>query len=429
MSEENDAARLAAWLENPGSDPPPDLDPEVAGVIYTLSPRRAPAPRVSLDDILSGVQEGPFAAPAPRKDQIRTLATPPEKAAVVRPPIRRLPRWTVPVATIGAALAALAIIFPSSLNLQKDAQEPILAPMPEMAATAPARPSKTADTASVPEAKAAAPTAMVPAVPTAAPVAAPAAPAPAISAKAAPPAPSMAAGAAEADNERAKADVSQGAIPAELAASEAPAGMADAPKTTVDMPQAEPAAAPPPAMDERQTQREEEGAEMDDMVIAEAVSKSKKESDRSIRTPAAPATAARAPTAAYDSNANVVWPLDYSANWYSSYADIVPAYTAALNLEQQGQWAQAAVAWRALMRDARSTVAQDAAFRCANAWWQDGQVATALSVVDEGLRRSSANTAFRARLFALKAQLLDTQGRSKEAEAARKEAIQLNLGR
>jgi len=419
MSEENDAKRLAAWLENPGSDPPPDLDPEVAGVIFTLSPRRAPAPRVRLDDILAGVQEGPFAAPAPRKDQIRTLATPPEKVATARPPSRRWPRWTIPAATIGAALAALAIIFPSSLNLQKNAQEPILAPMPEMAATAPARPSKTTDTASpaVPEAKAPTATAVVPATPAMAPTITSAkAPAPPP-----PPAPSMASGAAVADNDRAKADVSQGAIPAEFAASEAQ-------KTTADMPQAEPASAP--AMDESQAQREEEGAEMDDMVIAEAASKSKKESERSLRPPAAPAApTARAPTAAYDSNATVVWPLDYSANWYSSYADIVPAYTAALSLEQQGQWAQAAVAWRALMRDARSNVAQDAAFRCANAWWQDGQVATALSVVDEGLRRSSANTAFRARLFALKAQLLDTQGRGKEAEAARKEAIQLNLGR
>lgn len=429
MSEENDAERLAAWLENPGSDPPPDLDPEVAGVIYTLSPRRAPAPRVRLDDILASVQEGPFTAPTPRKDQIRTLATPPEKAAIARSSSRRLPRWTLPVATIGAALAALAIIFPTSLNLQKDAQEPILAPMPEMAATAPARQAKTADTAPppmVPEAKAvaakeAAPPAAAPAMaPAMAPVAAPAASPPPL------PTQSVASGGAMTDNEGSKSDISQSKAPAGFAASEAPppTEVVNAQKTTVDMPQAEPASAP--AMDETQAVREEEGAEMDDMVIAEAASKSKKESERNLRPPAAPA--ARAPTAA-DSNANVVWPLDYSANWYSSYADIVPAYTAALSLEQQGQWAQAAVAWRVLMRDARSNVAQDAAFRCANAWWQDGQVATALSVVDEGLRRSSANTAFRARLFALKSQLLDAQGRSKEAEAARKEAIQLNLGR
>ena len=62
MDDEKSAQRLAAWLNSPAStEPPEDLDPEVLGAVYALAPDRAPAPRVSIDDILGLVTEGPFA--------------------------------------------------------------------------------------------------------------------------------------------------------------------------------------------------------------------------------------------------------------------------------------------------------------------------------------------------------------------------------
>ncbi|MFN7143313.1 MAG: hypothetical protein ACK4YP_06020 [Myxococcota bacterium] len=65
MDDETKAQRLAEWLSSPpGTAPPEDLDPEVLGAVYALLPDRAPAPRVTLDDILAGVTTGPF-APAP----------------------------------------------------------------------------------------------------------------------------------------------------------------------------------------------------------------------------------------------------------------------------------------------------------------------------------------------------------------------------
>ncbi|MCK6506951.1 hypothetical protein L6R53_26865, partial [Myxococcota bacterium] len=65
-----DAARvqaLVAWLEAaPGRRPGPEVDPDVVEAVYALRPDLAPAPTLSLDDILGAVTTGPFAAaPAP----------------------------------------------------------------------------------------------------------------------------------------------------------------------------------------------------------------------------------------------------------------------------------------------------------------------------------------------------------------------------
>ena len=64
MSIEQQAEELARWLEaNPGTDPPEGLDPEVLEVVYALRPELAPAPRVTVEDILNSVQSGPLADP------------------------------------------------------------------------------------------------------------------------------------------------------------------------------------------------------------------------------------------------------------------------------------------------------------------------------------------------------------------------------
>jgi hypothetical protein len=62
MTEFNEPRLLANWLDaHPGEAPPAGIEAEVVQAVYALRPDLAPAPRVSLDDILGGVRAGPFA--------------------------------------------------------------------------------------------------------------------------------------------------------------------------------------------------------------------------------------------------------------------------------------------------------------------------------------------------------------------------------
>lgn len=62
MTELNEPKLLATWLDaHPGEAPPEGIDPAVVEAVYALRPDLAPAPRVTLDDILGGVTTGPFA--------------------------------------------------------------------------------------------------------------------------------------------------------------------------------------------------------------------------------------------------------------------------------------------------------------------------------------------------------------------------------
>jgi len=65
MTSVDPAQQLAAWLRKRREsellpEPPSELEADVVEAIYALQPHRAPAPRVTLDDILSGVEAGPF---------------------------------------------------------------------------------------------------------------------------------------------------------------------------------------------------------------------------------------------------------------------------------------------------------------------------------------------------------------------------------
>jgi hypothetical protein len=122
-------------------------------------------------------------------------------------------------------------------------------------------------------------------------------------------------------------------------------------------------------------------------------------------------------------------PFDYDPGWYQSLPDIVPAYEAARAQEAAGNWAAAATAWQALLADGRANVAQDAAIRAAKALRAAGRPQDALKIVDQGLRRSDANTSFRAMLFALRGDLLAAAGSAAAAEAAWEQAAGLNAGR
>jgi tetratricopeptide (TPR) repeat protein len=62
MTPEDQARRLAEWLESPsGQEAPPPIDVDALETVYALRPEFAPAARVTVDDILAEVRTGPFA--------------------------------------------------------------------------------------------------------------------------------------------------------------------------------------------------------------------------------------------------------------------------------------------------------------------------------------------------------------------------------
>lgn len=55
-----EARAFGRWLDQPGSPAPDGLDEEAAQAVYALRPDLAPAPNVTVDDILAGVVRGPL---------------------------------------------------------------------------------------------------------------------------------------------------------------------------------------------------------------------------------------------------------------------------------------------------------------------------------------------------------------------------------
>ncbi|MFK7930040.1 MAG: hypothetical protein AB8H79_17735 [Myxococcota bacterium] len=101
--EETQALALAQWLDaNPGTQPPADVDADVLEAVYAFRPDLAPAPSLTVEEILAGVTAGPLLAPAPQP-----LADSGQSPAPANDP---RPRGWLPWALGGAsALAAAAI--------------------------------------------------------------------------------------------------------------------------------------------------------------------------------------------------------------------------------------------------------------------------------------------------------------------------------
>jgi hypothetical protein len=128
MSTEDPTQALQRWLESPpGTKPPAELEPDVVQAIYALRPERAPAPRVTADDILASITEGPLAnrarAPTSRGGDVVAFpgSTLPEldettgrsvEAGPVAPlPPRRSPwRWVGGASGLGLLAAAAASV-------------------------------------------------------------------------------------------------------------------------------------------------------------------------------------------------------------------------------------------------------------------------------------------------------------------------------
>lgn len=106
MSTEQQAQALADWLEAVGTAPPDALDPDVVEAVVSLRPEHAPAPRVSVDDILAGVRAGPFASPEAGPPPVD--AGEPELAPVI-------PLWRRPVVLVGGGVAGLGALAVAAL--------------------------------------------------------------------------------------------------------------------------------------------------------------------------------------------------------------------------------------------------------------------------------------------------------------------------
>lgn len=475
MNEEQRAQRLAEWLQSPeGTEPPADLDPDVLATVFALRPDRAPAPRLSLDDILSGVKEGPFATPTSTPDNVVEFPRPAVRVAAAE--TRAAPRkkrpsrfWFGPALGVGFAFAAAALIsFPMVANLSKRDLTPEASWTPAPAA-APATPAE--------ESRA---IAEVQGAPTGgamqeAPVSGADAPAP-------PPADTLAARkdadlapardvATRGDGAAFGAEAQPAAAPTAsgLRVSASGAGAAVTAPATVTTATSAVSAAPAKASSYEESPAEPEGvangpstlwdgrplekspvAEMedatapvaddwrgnDDEVVAKEDKKAEAAKTRS-KAPAASAPAANAlskaappsPAVATEARRERSAALDYSSSWYQSDPTVSALYAPALAEEAAGRWAQAAALWQGLVSNARTDIAQDAALRAGKAWRTAGRVAEALAVVDAGLRRSSANTAVRSSLLVLRGELLAAQGRAAESKKAMDQAGELDADR
>ena len=129
---------LADWLDQPSTEPDA-LDPEVLEVVYALRPDLAPAPRVTADDILASVSEGPLAAPEgpapsslPAPDELATVAAP-------EPANRSLASWGSwgGIGLVIAAAATFALVSIPALQGAAPDSTPAAEPAPAVALPAP----------------------------------------------------------------------------------------------------------------------------------------------------------------------------------------------------------------------------------------------------------------------------------------------------
>jgi len=157
-----EAAAFAEALEGPE----PTVDPQLQDALFALAPDRAPAPNLSIDDILDSVSTGPFAPviritgefpaviapPTNLREAVTADAEPAPAAEVVslaahRPapkpqPARRAPRprWFLPAMGALAAAAATLLFVVPGLQMSEMSPEPPLAgaPAPRQEAAGPA---------------------------------------------------------------------------------------------------------------------------------------------------------------------------------------------------------------------------------------------------------------------------------------------------
>lgn len=426
MSPEQQASLLATWLDSqPGTEPPEGLDPDVVEGLYVLRPDRAPAPRVSVEDILAGLnpvsQSGAAAPPLPEAEVVSLGARRPRQARI----------WAA-VGGLAAAALVLFVVVPSEQDAPRvgPAPEAVAPTMPQESATAPAPDAAPAkeqfDTAEFDKSKKNEQAKK---------------PQPAAAAR-----PAMDPGAAPGGS---AAGSSSGYQRLELgkgdAASAGPSPLTEAEDVSVaDERYAAPASKSAASVDDRTT----------DNVIAgvEAVARSEdSRRDRGPRTPsrgttassnvATPEPSVSAPSASggratgnLDGLRASATPADYNANWYLS-ADAATAQRVTERVEQAdsqknaGDRPGAMATLAAGISDTDPRAGQDFAGRAARMALDLGQASTALSYTQQGIRRSGTNTAFLARLCALQGEAYERLGQPEQAAASYGRAATLNMER
>ncbi len=140
MNERHQTDLLARWLASGArGEPPAGLDPDTVASLYALRPDLAPAPRLTVDDILDGITTGPFAEPEADAEpeaggEVVPFPVPASRPTVVPPKSERAAqatrrsdrtRW------IGGGIGLLAAVAAALLTLS-----PSGSPGPNMAKVA-----------------------------------------------------------------------------------------------------------------------------------------------------------------------------------------------------------------------------------------------------------------------------------------------------
>lgn len=444
MTEDAQAKLLAIWLQSPPGTPAPEgIDDDVLAGVYALRPDRAPAPTTTIADVLAGVESGPLAAPRPKGGVratrgLRRPERPPERA-----PERRRSPWSMPgvgLVITAAAAALFAIRAGGGLSRPSPELDRLEVPAPMAAAPEPAS-------------EAAAPDAADAAAPSVIPEATGGGAAPNAVAQGAKLDGALAEGGRSGDASPAR----QAAAAADAAASPVASGAlsdaaglsrsagapapAEAPLGAADLDASAAAAAPaPPPTAAPGYGAEAEAKEKAERAVADEERASpapKKASSRasaaaspaapSASSPASPSASSGAASSAGSGSPGLA--PDYNPAFYAAYPDISAAYARAVAAESAGRWSDALAAYAPFLAGTRADLAQDAALRAARCLRALGRADDALSTVQTGLRRSSANTPYRSNLLTLDGDLLAAAGRTVDAEKAWSEARRLNAAR
>lgn len=449
--EETQAALLADWLQSPPGTPAPEgIDEAVLAAVYTLRPDRAPPVRLSVDDILGVVAEGPLAAqPSAARAGASARVTGERATTATRSPLRRRAArawWAVPgigIVVTAAAAALIAIRVGGGLDTPSPELATFSEPSADKVAAAPsaARTERSAPGAAAPadgaaEKPAEEPTASTiaeagpaPASPVAdatapdakarsnaqAPVTAPAVAA--TSTAAPPPPPSVTGGTFG----TAGAEAVSGAVSA-----------ADLEANAAERDQADDAggrsyyqAAEPPAVAEEAQELAKRDADASKDERARAPAKSSAPARGAPASTKAPA-AADEDAPASPAQASAASAMDYNPGFYASYPEIAAAYAAAVSAQSAGRYSDALAAYAGFRVSPHADVAQDASWRAAQCLRSLGRIDDALAVVVSGLRVSSSNTPYRSNLYNLQGELYSAQGKAPEAQRAWAEAARLN---
>lgn len=460
MTEERQASLLAEWLERPGTPPPEGLDPDVIQSTLALRPEMAPAPSVSLDDILAGVSEGPFAGGAQSRSAElpldagaegamgRSAELPLDTATDLEPAntpeiqgtsedtsnvidlaSRRRRRIWGGLGLLAAAALVLVTVGPSLDTFNAPpAEEAGVQALPGAADQMVTERGLSEDNprgaGGAMDDKLRAPE---PAKRSAAPEPEPAAPSD-----------------PEALPKQELAPVKPAASSLQKSQEEASYGPPPTTATSNDVLRSAPASSASSSW----------GGSYDTLDIGsrkEATAQEDADSERRFKLRSAKSDEADAPAVAddfayeveqaqaepeglpsdLDGLRSAAVPQDYRGGWYLTGLDgeAYDRFEAALN-QAQGQSASAqAGIYAGLIGDADTRVGQDMAFRAAKAASQAGDDAAALSYLRQGQARSSLNTPQRANLYFLEGQIRERQGDLAGAQEAYRVAANMNQAR